>query len=812
MRERSVGERSRTNRGRISSLVSAAQQPVNFISEGYPGPKRAEAWAETMERLGFHVEPDAAAEFYGSITSRLSPRGIQFSRVSSSPQRLSLRRAAAGAMLLICVNLEGKGKVEGASGEPLDPYDVVVMPPGAASGLAFDGAFRQLIVRVPVAVLDIRPHLTSVSKPFRISGRTGLGYLFSHFLGTVAETMESLDGEDLRPVEQALSEFLVAVLAQQASDAPPAGGGTQARLFERAREHVEARLGDPNLTLADVARAEGVSARYLQKVFEHAGESFTHLLRQRRLERCRSDLANPLYAALPISDIGFKWGFNDAAHFSRSFRDSFGKSPRAYRSETPSSPPDAAARQARRGWPSEALEGGERFRAANGAPGDPEAVKAAARPEDVAVRHHLAATDRTIHWGYFSRDLAPVLEIGSGDVVTVEVLTQHAFDDHERMIKGDPAIEGVFRWTPEAKAVERRGAGPMDASVYGRGAGEGFGVHIMTGPIAVKGAAPGDVLEVRILDVLPRPSANPDYAGRSFGSNAAAFWGFHYDDLLTEPRPREVVTLYEFDLGKDRACACALYSYRWTPQTDPSGVTHATIDYPGVPVDHATIEKRYGVLEGVEIPVRPHFGVIGVAPREAGLIDSVPPSYFGGNIDNWRVGKDASVFLPVSVPGALLSIGDPHASQGDSELCGTAIECSLTGVFQIVLHKKGSFEGAAFADLSYPLIETPTEWVLLGFSHPNYLAELGDKAQSKVYATASLDLAMKDAFRKMRRFLMTARGLSEDEAISLISVAVDFGISQVVDGNWGVHAILRKELFRDGFPSRSEDRPATRAG
>lgn len=792
--------------------MSAASQPVNFISEGYPGPTRGAAWAEAMGRLGFYVELDVTVEFYGSITSRLSPRGVQFSRISSSPQRLSLRRAAAGTMLLICVNLEGKGKVEGASGELLDAYDVVVMPPGAAFGLAFDTAFRQLIVRAPVEVLDIRPHLKSVSKLFRISGQTGLGHLFSRFLGSVAETMESLEGEDLRPVEQALPEFLIAVLAQQISDAVPAGGSSaQSRLFDRAREQVEVRLGDPNLTLADVARAEGVSARYLQKVFENAGESFTHLLRLRRLERCRSDLANPLYAALPISDIGFKWGFNDAAHFSRSFRDSFGTSPRAYRSETPPSPPDAAARQAQRGWPSEALEGGGRFRAANGTPGDPEAARAAAKPEDVPVRHHLAATDKTVHWGYFSRDLAPVLEIGSGDVVTVEVLTQHAFDDHERMIKGDPAIEGVFRWTAEGKTVERRGAGPMDASVYGRGAGEGFGVHIMTGPIAVEGAAPGDVLEVRILDVLPRPSANPDYAGRSFGSNAAAFWGFHYDDLLTEPRPREVVTLYEFDLGKDRACACALYSYRWTPQTDPSGVTHTTIDYPGVPVDHATIEKRYDVLEGVAIPVRPHFGVIGVAPREAGLIDSVPPSYFGGNIDNWRVGKDASVFLPVSVPGALLSIGDPHASQGDSELCGTAIECSLTGVFRIVLHKKGTFEGAAFADLSYPLIETPTEWVLLGFSHPNYLAELGDKAQSKVYATASLDLAMKDAFRKMRRFLMTARGLSEDEAISLISVAVDFGISQVVDGNWGVHAILRKELFRDGFPHRPGKRPGLRA-
>ena len=85
--------------------------------------------------------------------------------------------------------------------------------------------------------------------------------------------------------------------------------------------------------------------------------------------------------------------------------------------------------------------------------------------------------------------------------------------------------------------------------------------------------------------------------------------------------------------------------------------------------------------------------------------------------------------------------------------------------------------------------------MLHGFSYPNYLAELGPDAQSKIYEKSSVDLAMRDAFRKMRRFLMTTKGLSEDEAISLMSVAVDFGVTQVVDGNWGVHAIIRKSLF-----------------
>jgi acetamidase/formamidase len=248
----------------------------------------------------------------------------------------------------------------------------------------------------------------------------------------------------------------------------------------------------------------------------------------------------------------------------------------------------------------------------------------------------------------------------------------------------------------------------MDASIYGRGAGEGFGVHICTGPIAVKGAEPGDVLEVRILDMVPRPSRNPDLHGRIFGSSVAAWWGYHYDEFLSEPKPREAVTIYEIFTG-DEPYAQALYSYRWQPQTDPYGVVHQTYDYPGIPVAAETIRRRHGVLDGIRIPLRPHFGVIGVAPREAGLVDSVPPAYFGGNLDNWRLGKGAAVYLPVSVPQALLSIGDPHAAQGDGELSGTAIECSMTGTFQIVLHKKADFAGRPFADLTYPLIETETD-------------------------------------------------------------------------------------------------------
>ncbi len=762
---------------------------ANFSSESYPASDRIEAWGEAMRALSLSVDPCLAdPNFFGSIVSCVSPHDFVFARMSSCPQRIDVVRQDA---LFICLHLDGEGVA--ANGQLLSAYDILYAPAAAAFTSRFTSDFRQLLVRAPRDA--VRTQGTHASNVVHVRGRTGLGYLFSRFLSSVADSIETITTEDLRPVEQTVSTFLVSLLAQQTPDVSlPLGAAGRNSLIQRICEDVEARMNNPDLSLADVAAVHNVSTRYLQKLFENAGESFTHYLRQRRLERCRADLIDPTHAALSISQIGFNWGFSDAAHFSRSFRDRFGSSPRSYRQEAANRAPVLVARQLSRGWPSKALETGVRVRTH---PGRADATKASAGAAETTARYHLAATAESVHWGFFSRALAPVLEVASGAVVTVEVLTQHAYDDYDRMIKGDTGLESVFHWTKSQKNIDRRGAGPMDASVYGRGAGEGFGVHIMTGPIAITGASPGDVLEVRILDVLPRPSRNEAYAGRCFGSNAATFWGYHYDDLLTEPRLREVVTLYEFDLGKERPCACAVYSYRWTPQTDPFGTVHPTIDYPGVPVDHSSVEKRYDVLEGVTIPVRPHFGVIGVAPRESELIDSVPPAYFGGNIDNWRAGKGAKIYLPVSVPGALLSIGDPHASQGDAEVCGTAIECSLTGIIQVVLHKKGEFDHKPFADLSAPIIETPTEWVLLGFSHPNYLSELGDKAQSKVYETASLDLAMKDAFRKMRRFLMTARRLSEDEALSLMSVGVDFGISQVVDGNWGVHAILRKELFDD---------------
>ncbi|HHP7244254.1 MAG TPA: acetamidase/formamidase family protein, partial [Elainellaceae cyanobacterium] len=312
-------------------------------------------------------------------------------------------------------------------------------------------------------------------------------------------------------------------------------------------------------------------------------------------------------------------------------------------------------------------------------------------------RHYeVAASPETVHWGYYSKNRAPVISINSQDYVTLETITHHAGDDYDRMIAGDPAIESIYNWTADEKTVSDRGPG----------------VHILTGPVYVCGAEPGDLLEVRVVDLKLRPSGMDPT--KTYGSNASAWWGFQYDNYKEDPKPREVITLYEMDATGENAWAEAVYRYQWTSQMTPDGEAHDTIDYPGIIVDHDTVTEIEDTLEGVKIPLRLHLGSMGVAPSEADVVDSIPPSYFGGNMDNRNIGIGTSLYLPVAVPGALFSGGDAHASQGDSELDGTAIETSITGVFQFVLHKQADLPGTILEGVNYPLLETPDSWIVNG--------------------------------------------------------------------------------------------------
>jgi acetamidase/formamidase/AraC-like DNA-binding protein len=764
---------------------------VRVTTNAYPRDQRREAWRFALQRVSLDLT-GAEDDIYGELISFTSGQRIQFVRLAGTAQRIAIDFSQEAPCFWLVLLLEGQlAASNGAATLEVAEGDMVYGGGGIRTELTLASDYRLLIVKVPHSLPALKSRSPLPTEISNLIADTTTGRMLSSLLRSVADTIVEVSDDQIRPVELALPEFIAATLLDRAP-AKALGGaaGGRAAILERVFQSIEMRLSDPNLSTHQIAAEHGISSRYLQKLFEAHGESFGHYVKLRRLERCRLDLGSPLHAQRSISEILFQWGFNDSASFSRAFREQYGMSPREYRKtpdiggrgEAPRRGRPATLRDVRLETPDEAED------AVPPRPEDQDGLPGGMR------HHHLPVRPDTIHWGYFSRSLKPVIEVRSGDYVTVETLTHHANDDAERMIEGDAGAEAVYRWTAEGKAVERRGAGPFDATAFGRGPGEGFGVHICTGPIAIEGARPGDVVEVRILDLGTRPSQNPRYAGRAFGSNAAAYWGFHYNDLLTEPKPREVITIFEIESEPGRAAAHAVYNYRWTPQTDPSGVVHDRIDYPGVPVDPATIVKNFNVLRDIEIPVRPHFGVVALAPAHSELVDSVPPGNFGGNIDNWRLGPGASVFLPVAVAGGLLSLGDPHASQGDSELCGTAIECSMTAVIQVILHP-AKVSRPYIRDLDYPMIETKDEWVILGFSHPDYLKELGASAQSEVYKKSSIDLAMRDCFRKARRFLMTLRGLSEDEAIALLSVGVDFGISQVANGNWGVHAIIRKALF-----------------
>lgn len=767
---------------------------LRFTTNAYPREKRRDAWRFSLQRHSLTLREMPEDTLYGELVAVRSELGVDFLRLIATRESLEVDFSHQPDTLWLALVLDGEMTVRHGTTElTATDGDMIYGLGKTVAQLAFANDHRLMLVRLPREMVQHRLRVPLPETIARLGAEGGASRLLGGMLRAVADTLAETTTDRLRPVELGLPEFLLAGLLDNAPPRALGGAaGMRAALLERIFQTIEMRLADPDLNLQQVAGEHGISPRYLQKLFESIDESFSHFVKLRRLERCRLDLRSPLHVQKSISDILFHWGFNDSASFSRAFREQYGLSPREYRKGG-----GTAEDQVRpqRGSPAGRREG----RAVE--PSDEEAgdaplpLPADLPPMAPGIRHHhLPVSPDTIHWGFFSRHLKPVLRVQSGDYVTIETLTHHANDDPERMIDGDPGAESVYRWTAEGKAVERRGAGPLDASAFGRGAGEGFGVHICTGPIAIEGAMPGDIVEVRVMDIRPRPSGNAKFAGRTFGSNAAAYWGFHYNDLLTEPRPREVITIFEVDSSSGRPCAHAAFNYRWTPQTDPSGVRHDRIDYPGVPVDPATIERNYDILQNVEIPVRPHFGVIGLAPAHNGLVDSVPPNAFGGNLDNWRTGPGSRIYLPVAVADGLLSLGDPHASQGDSELCGTAIECSMTAVIQIVLHPaKGT--SPHLRDIDYPLIETPTEWVIMGFSHPDYLKELGDGAQAEVYKKSSVDGAMRDAFRKARRFLMTAKNLSEDEAIALLSVGVDFGVTQVVNGNWGVHAIIRKAMF-----------------
>jgi len=362
--------------------------------------------------------------------------------------------------------------------------------------------------------------------------------------------------------------------------------------------------------------------------------------------------------------------------------------------------------------------------------------------------------------------------------------------------------------------------------------------------------------------------------GRTFGINAAAWWGFNFGvngpygrggllpgdcgpapatcsgkfttssttGYVTGNPDREMTTVYEVISGANGQATYATPVFRFrygapgsimvpcvNGKTSPilsfsPGVNVPCVNgfqnftgyqYPGLITNHPTGTEDYTVANKWQVPINFHIGSMGLAPPAPNFVDSIPPMPYGGNLDDRRIGVGATMYYPVGVAGALLSMGDAHTAQGDSELDGTGIETSITGDFRITVIKAASITKTSNAFLlgpggtgviNFPLLENANEYVVHGFTYPDYLNALGYTGTgcntanttgcptNNIYSTSSVDLAASNTYHQAVSFLMN-QGFTEYNAISALTVAADFGITQVVDGNWGTHYSIPKYIL-----------------
>jgi acetamidase/formamidase len=354
-------------------------------------------------------------------------------------------------------------------------------------------------------------------------------------------------------------------------------------------------------------------------------------------------------------------------------------------------------------------------------------VGAQAPAADVTV----LSTPQNLTWGDFPADKAPVARVRSGQVVRIHTIT-HAGATQDMEPVAFMAQDGIPREEILQDQID------FWASRAGRPR-EGRSGHVLTGPVYIEGADPGDMLEIQILDIETRVPWGVNNTGATSGVFATSYPGSRDGD----PRPPMVQ-------GQGR---------------------------------HVI---RTGVEDGrevaffspeIRVPLAPFFGIIAVARHATvgepgitvpGVQSSRPPGPFGGNMDLNDLGAGATLYLPVFETGALVYVGDGHGAQGDGEVSGTAIEQSLSGVFRFVVHEGVSIPG--------PRAETATHWIMMGID-------------------LDLDRALQKAVREVIDFLVAEKGLTPDEAFSLASIAVDFDVAEAVDLTQLVAGMIPKSLF-----------------
>ncbi|MCZ2262259.1 MULTISPECIES: acetamidase/formamidase family protein [unclassified Isoptericola] len=378
--------------------------------------------------------------------------------------------------------------------------------------------------------------------------------------------------------------------------------------------------------------------------------------------------------------------------------------------------------------------------------------------------HYLRSDVDDVLWGYVpSVHATAVTRVRSGRTITIDSVS------HEGILE-DQGRDPVA-WFGE-RGVRRREV--LDDAVAIAGGYDRTprnfdtdGPHVITGPVHVEGAAPGDVLKIETLDVVPRVPYGVISSRHGKGALALTSSGAPAGITLDEVMP---------------------------PVATDGRATGVPTEYGNVSVLAQIRGGKAVIGEGrsrVSFPLRYFFGTMGVAFSEnTGLTapeaNSIPPTLGGGNIDISRLGAGSTFYLPVRAPGALFYVGDPHMAMGDGEVALTAMEGSLRGTFRLTVCKPGSGDAPSVA-YSYPFAETADAWIPIGLSDPD--GAVGGNG-------SDLDVAMRRAVVNALDFLEHDQGLDRAIAYAYLSAAADFAVSQVVDRTVGVHGLVRKADFR----------------
>ncbi|MFJ2827952.1 acetamidase/formamidase family protein [Streptomyces sp. NPDC087263] len=355
----------------------------------------------------------------------------------------------------------------------------------------------------------------------------------------------------------------------------------------------------------------------------------------------------------------------------------------------------------------------------------------------ISGRHYLASTGDTVTWGWLPAEgAAPVARIGSGETITVDTVSHEGImEDQGR----DPvAFFGQFGIDPTDVL---RDAVDIAAGHPARDAG-GDGPHVTTGPIAVSGARPGDVLRVDFLDLVPRAPYGVISSRHGYGALAGELPHLPHPGFVPDPGdPEKAGTVSTF-------CRAA---------ADLTG----SMQVPG------GRELRF--------PLAPFLGLVGVTHAGTTPLHSVPPGPFGGNMDVKDLVSGTSLYLPVQVDGAGLFVGDPHYAQGHGEVALTALEAPLRATLRATVLPAAESR-ALLGLLRRPFGETPEHWIALGLHR-------------------DLNEAFREAVREALRVLADLYEVPTDIGYAYLSAAADFVVSQVVDDVKGVHCLIRKSDF-----------------